>query len=84
MQDTWAWQPTPVFLPGESHGQRSLAGCSPKGCTESDTTEVIKQAFVCLIIIILIDFKKYQKLGNEKMTFSLMEQQKNKKNKGKD
>jgi len=23
------WQPTPVFLPGESHGQRSLAGCSP-------------------------------------------------------
>ena len=26
------WQPTPVFLPGESHGQRSLAGCSPRGC----------------------------------------------------
>ena len=26
-----AWQPTPVFLPGESHGQRSLAGCSPWG-----------------------------------------------------
>ena len=25
------WQPTPVFLPGESHGQRSLAGCSPWG-----------------------------------------------------
>ena len=24
-----AWQPTPVFLPGESHGQRSLGGCSP-------------------------------------------------------
>ena len=24
-----AWQPTPVFLPGESHGQRSLVGCSP-------------------------------------------------------
>jgi len=23
------WQPTPVFLPGESHGQRSLVGCSP-------------------------------------------------------
>ena len=33
------WQPTPVFLPGESHGQRSLAGCSPWGCKESDTTE---------------------------------------------
>ena len=34
------WQPTPVFLPGESHGQRSLVGCSPWGRTESDTTEV--------------------------------------------
>ena len=33
------WQPTPVFLPGESHGQRSLAGYSPWGLTESDTTE---------------------------------------------
>ena len=31
-----AWQPTPVFLPGESHGQRSLAGYSPWGCEESD------------------------------------------------
>ena len=36
--------------------QRSLAGYSPQGCTESDTTEVIKQAFAFLIIIILIDF----------------------------
>ena len=27
-----AWQPTPVFLPGTSHGQRSLAGYSPWGC----------------------------------------------------
>ena len=33
------WQPTPVFLPGESHGQRSLAGYSPWGRKESDTTE---------------------------------------------
>ena len=33
------WQPTPVFLPGKSHGQRSLAGYSPLGCKESDTTE---------------------------------------------
>ena len=30
---------TPAFLPGESHGQRSLAGNSPWGGTESDTTE---------------------------------------------
>ena len=35
-----AWQPTPVFLPGKSHAQRSLVGYSPQGRTESDTTEV--------------------------------------------
>ena len=34
-----AWQPTPVFLPGESNGQRTLVGYSPWGCTESDTTK---------------------------------------------
>ena len=34
-----AWQPTPVFLPGDSHGWRSLAGCSP----QVDTTEARKQ-----------------------------------------
>ena len=33
------WQPTPVFLPGESHGQRSLVGYSPRGRKELDTTE---------------------------------------------
>ena len=33
------WQPTPVFLPGESHGQRSLVGYSPRGRKESDMTE---------------------------------------------
>ena len=33
------WHPTPVFLPGKSHGQRSLVGCSPWGRKESDTTE---------------------------------------------
>ena len=34
-----AWPPTPVFLPGESHRQRSLAGCSPWSRKEWDTTE---------------------------------------------
>ena len=40
-EDPWKkpWQPTPVFSPGESHGQRSLVGYSPWGCKESDTTE---------------------------------------------
>ena len=33
------WHPTPVLLPGKSHGQRSLVGCSPWGGEESDTTE---------------------------------------------
>ena len=35
-----AWQPTPVFLPGESHGQRSLVGYSPQGHKESNMTEM--------------------------------------------
>ena len=34
-----AWQPAPVFLPGESHAQRNLVGYSPWGCKESDMTE---------------------------------------------
>ena len=34
-----AWQPTPVFLSGESHGERSLAGYNPLGHKELDMTE---------------------------------------------
>ena len=34
------WQPTPVFLPGESQGRGSLVGCRLWGHAESDTTEV--------------------------------------------
>ena len=37
------WQPTPVFLPWESHGQRSLVGCRLWDCTVSDTTEAMQQ-----------------------------------------
>ena len=37
------WQPTPVFLPGESQGWRSLVGCRLWACTESDTTEATWQ-----------------------------------------
>ena len=36
------WQSTPVFLPGESHGQRSLVGYGPWGHRELDTTEATK------------------------------------------
>ena len=37
------WKPTPVFLPGKSHGQRSLASCSPWGCRELHMTDCSTQ-----------------------------------------
>ena len=37
------WQPTPVFLPGKSHGQRNLVGYNTWGCKESDTTELLSK-----------------------------------------
>ena len=40
------WQPTPVFLPGVFHGQRSLVGYSPWGRKESDTTEQLTLSLV--------------------------------------
>ena len=42
------WQPIPVLLPGEFHGQRSLAGYSPSDCKELDMTEQLTQG--CFII----------------------------------
>ena len=41
LQISWRrrWHPTPVLLPGKSHGWRSLVGCSPWGCEELDTTK---------------------------------------------
>ena len=41
------WQPTPVFLPGESQGWGSLVGCHLWGHTESDTTEVTQHSVGC-------------------------------------
>jgi len=40
------WQPTPVFLPGKSNGQRSLAEWSPQSCKESDMTEQLSTRFL--------------------------------------
>ena len=40
-----AWQPTPIFLPGESHGLKSLAGYNPWGCKESDSTEEAENTY---------------------------------------
>ena len=47
-EDPWkrVWQLTPVFLPGESHGQRSLIGYGPWGHEESDTTEQLSIACI--------------------------------------
>ena len=52
------WQPIPVFLPGESHGQRSLVGYSSWGRRELDTTEATERAN----IYIQIKFNYYTEL----------------------
>ena len=41
------WLPTPVFLPGEFHGQRGLAGYSSKGHKELDGTEQLTLSYWC-------------------------------------
>ena len=45
------WQSTPVLLPGKSHGQRSLVGCSPRDHKQSDTTEQLHFHFQILFKI---------------------------------
>ena len=52
-----AWQPTPVFLPGESHGQRSLMGYSPQGHKESDRNEMTEHKYAHLKNMLLV-FKR--------------------------
>ena len=46
------WQPTPVFLSGESLGQRSLVGYSPWGHKEWDTTEATWHALLMLLLLL--------------------------------
>jgi len=50
------WQPTPVFLPGESHGQRGLVGYSLRGCKESDKTETELILINYLVLTVYIIF----------------------------
>ena len=50
------WLPTPVFLLGESHGQQSLAGYSPWGHKESDTTEPLSTHCIHLISLVIPQF----------------------------
>ena len=47
------WQPTPVFLPGESQGRGSLLGCHLWGRTESDTTEATAAAAAAAAAVII-------------------------------
>ena len=64
-----AWQPTAVFLPGESHAQRSLAGYSPWGHRESDTTEQL--IYIHAAPPNYLDFKIFASIySSKKMCFS--------------
>ena len=49
------WQPTPVLLPGEFHGQRSLVGYSPWGCKESDMTERLTLSLPLSPLLLAVD-----------------------------
>ena len=63
MQETWfnlwvgkipwrrKWLPTPLFLPGEFHGQRSLEGYSPWGCKELDMTDGLTLGSTCRLLL---------------------------------
>ena len=57
------WQPTPVFLAGECHGQRSLMGYHPQGCTEPDMTEATPHTYMahsakCFVCVLLLTLHK--------------------------
>ena len=54
-EDPWRrkWQPTPVLLPGKSHGWSSMVGYSPRGHKESDTTERVH------FLSLLVDLQHY-------------------------
>ena len=52
------WQPTAVFLPGKSHGQRSLVGYSPWGCKESDMTVTSLSFFFLSSMCVFLYSKK--------------------------
>ena len=55
-----AWKPTPVFLPGESHGQRSLVGYSLQDYKELDMTEVTEPAWTVAHQVLLSRFPRQE------------------------
>ena len=54
------WQPIPVFLPGEFHGQKRLAGYSPWGRKESDTTEQLTHTHTATILRLILRTRHLQ------------------------
>ena len=71
-----AGHPTPAFLPGESHGQTSLVGCSLCSCTKSDTAEATEQPRRCLALPALLKKKKSQRKWHLFLRFKIFEQPK--------
>ena len=61
-------QPTPVFLPGESHGQRSLAGYGPWGHKESDRTEATYHAAHTTDLLLLFSCYSCSVTGSDSVT----------------
>ena len=64
------WQPTPVFLPGESRGWRSLVGYSPRGRKESDTTERLHFHFHYILSLKILDIKVLTIVRHECLHFT--------------
>ena len=66
------WQPTPVFLPGDSHGQRSLVGYSPYCHKESDPTEATEHAHTCRSVLgVGRDSFSHQRTESRRMSYRL-------------
>ena len=67
-----ARQPTPVFLPGEFHGQRSLGGYSPWGCKELDMTEATLHAdiYIYIYAVYFYDFLNFLLKKHKILTFT--------------
>ena len=72
-EDHWRkeWQPSPIFLPGEFHGQRSLVGYRPWGCKELDTTE-----WLTLSLFIIQRSPKWNKTNKQTKKNNKKQQQK--------
>ena len=66
------WQPTPLFLPGKSHGQRSLENYSPWGCKETDTEHACKITMLNETVILISHYYCIYKYGKNMSVFMQM------------